>query len=331
MAGWRRTSPLVGGFESMHARVIGTFDARPGGVGLLGLGPVVIAAAAVALGRRDRLVVTLAAGAGLFALAWIALTHPTAPWVLNRLAGHARHMALAALLLALCPRLSGLGSARWRQAVGALLVGLIIWPTIVAPARSLGLAIANGVQLANASWVQTELRDKGVDVPMRRFQLRALTGPVADYLRDHTAVDARVLATQWQYWNVFLGTGRPNNAGFANLVHQFYQTDRNTETPSTILSQRPSAGWASNMSTRRMPGQPGFPHGPRSGWRTPGCSSCWCAMAPKPFTASDPPSSSLTSCRIHSRTRRCVRCRRRPSCICHRERMRWRDFVSHQS
>ena len=216
-------SPLVGGFESMHARVIGTFDARPGGVGLLGLGPVVIAAVAVALGRRDRLVVTLAAGAGLFALAWVALTYPTAPWVLDRFAGHARNLALVALLLALCTQLSGMGSARWKHAVGALLVGLIVWPTIVTPARSLGLAIANGVQLANARWVQSELRDEGVDVPMRRFQLPALAEPIADYLRDTTDLDARVLATLPPFWNVGFATGRPNNAGFANLVHQFYQ------------------------------------------------------------------------------------------------------------
>lgn len=215
--------PLVEGFDAVHSGATGTFDALPGGVGLLGLGPVVIAAVAVALGRRDRLVVTLAVGAGLFALAWLVLTYPTAPWIPNRLAGHARNLALVALLLALCTRLSGLRAARWRHAAGALLVGLIIWPTIVAPARSLGLAIANGVQLANASWVQTELWDKGVDVPMRRYRPPTLMGPVADYIREHTDVDARVLATVEPYWNVGLATGRPNNAGFANLVHQFYQ------------------------------------------------------------------------------------------------------------
>ncbi len=213
---------LSQGLEPVHWQALGSFDARPGGLGLLGLGPVALGGVAVALARRDRLVVTLAAGAGLLVLVWLALTYPPAPWDLNRMAGHARTLALVALLLAMSSRLSNLPPGRWRYAAGAVLVALVTWPTVVAPARSLGLAIGNGVQLANARWVQTELRERGVDVPMRRFQLRALTGPVADYIRDHTDVDARVLATEWPYWNVFLGTGRPNNAGFADVIYLIY-------------------------------------------------------------------------------------------------------------
>ena len=213
---------LAQGLKSDYWQVLGSFDARPGGVGLLGVGPLALAGGAVALARRDRLVVTLAATAGLLVLLWLALTYPPAPVDVNRLAGHARNLSLVALLLALSSRLSHIPPGRWRVSVGALLVGLIVWPTVVTPARNLGLAIGHGVQLANARWVQTELRDQGVDVPMRRFQLRAVTGPVADYIRTNTAVDARVLATEWPYWNVFLGTGRPNNAGFANVSHLNY-------------------------------------------------------------------------------------------------------------
>ena len=213
---------LAQGLETVHWQALGSFDARPGGLGLLGLGPVALGGAAVVLARRDRLVVTLAACAGLLVLLWLALTYPPAPWDTNRIAGHARNLSLVALALAMGSRLSSLPAGRWRYAAGAVLVALITWPTVVAPARSLGLAIGNGVQLANARWVQTELRDQGVDVPMRRFQLRALTGPAADYIRDHTAVDARVLATEWPYWNVFLGTGRPNNAGFADVIYLIY-------------------------------------------------------------------------------------------------------------
>ena len=95
-----------------HWEALGTFDARPGGVGLLGLGPIVVAGIAVILARRDRLVVALAAGAGLLVLAWLVLSFPPAPWVLSRLAGHARNLALVALLLALAARLSGLGPVR---------------------------------------------------------------------------------------------------------------------------------------------------------------------------------------------------------------------------
>ena len=96
-----------------HWEALGTFDARPGGVGLLGLGPIVVAGIAVMLARRDRLVVALAAGTGLLVLAWLVLSFPPAPWVLSRLAGHARNLALVALLLALAARLSGLGPTRW--------------------------------------------------------------------------------------------------------------------------------------------------------------------------------------------------------------------------
>ena len=213
---------LAQGLESVHWQALGSIDMRPGGVGLLGLGPLALAGVAVALAWRDRLVVSLAAGAVLLVAVWLALTYPPAPWDLNRMAGHARNLALIALLLAVSSRLSDLPPRRWRYAAGALLVGLITWPTVAMPVRNLGLAIGNGVQLANARWVQTELIDQGETVLMRRFQLRALTGPVADYIRDHTAVNARVLATEWPYWNVFLGTGRPNNAGFADVTYLIY-------------------------------------------------------------------------------------------------------------
>ena len=83
------------------------------------------------LARRDRLVVALAAGTGLLLLAWLVLSFPPAPWVLSRLAGHARNLALVALLLALAAHLSGLGPTRWRYVAGVLLAGLIVWPTVV--------------------------------------------------------------------------------------------------------------------------------------------------------------------------------------------------------
>ena len=212
---------LTHGLHPMHWQALGAFHARPGGVGVLGLGPLALAGLALALAGRDRLVTTLALSAGLLVLAWLALDYRPAPWDLNRLAGHGRNLALVALLLALATRLRNL-PPHWRRPAAALLVGLLVWPTVVAPARSLGHAIGHGVQLANARWVQLELLDRGETVPMRRFQLRAMSDRVADYIHDHTAVDARVLATVWPYWNVFLATGRPNNAGFADVIYLIY-------------------------------------------------------------------------------------------------------------
>ena len=212
---------LALGLEPWGWQALGTFDARPGGVGLLGVGPLAVAGVAVALARRDRLVIALAAGAVLLALAWMALNYPPAPWDLNRLAGHARNLALVALLLALTSRLADLRPNRQRYAA-ALVAILVTWTTVVAPARSLGLAIGHGVQLANARWVKEELPDRGVVVPMRRFQLPPVSERLADFIRDHIPVDASVLATEPPYRNVFFATGRPNNAGFADLTYLVY-------------------------------------------------------------------------------------------------------------
>ena len=187
-------------FEPGHWRALGTFDARPGGVALLGLGPVIVAGVAVLLARRDRLVVTLAAGVGLLLLAWLTVSFPPAPWDERRFLGHAHNLALGALLLALAMRLAQLRFTRWRYAVVALGVGLIAWPTLVEPVRVLGQTVANGARVAPAPPTISE--------------------PLATYIRDHTALDARVLSTEDPYDNVFLATGRPNAAGFVGVTHQ---------------------------------------------------------------------------------------------------------------
>ena len=212
---------VTDGLDSTHWKALGSLEAHPGGVGVLGIGPVAVAMAAAALARRDRLVMTLATGAGLFLLAWLALDYPPAPWDVNRLAGHARNLALVALLLALSVRLTTI-PARWRFVAGALLLGLVVWPTVVAPVRSLGQAVGHGIQLANARSVQLSRLERSSDVPLRRFQLRPISSRVAEYIRNHTPTGARVLATEWPYWNVFLATGRPNNAGFADLTYLIY-------------------------------------------------------------------------------------------------------------
>lgn len=212
---------LAQSFEPGGWQVLGTVDPRPGGAGLLGLGPLAVAGLAAVLARRDRLVLALAAGAGLFALAWLALNYPPAPWDLNRLAGHARNLALVALLLAMTSRLGDLRSTRQRYAAGLVAI-LITWPTVVAPVRSLGLAIGHGVQLANAHWVREELIDQGVDVPLRRYRLPSMSARVADYIRNHTSLDARILAPKPSHWHVLFATGRPNNAGIADFTHLNY-------------------------------------------------------------------------------------------------------------
>ena len=197
-------------------RLLGSFDPRSGGVGVLGIGPVLVAGVAALLARRDRLVLALAMGAGALLLARLVLSYEPRQADLTRLDGHARNLALLALLLALSACLTGLRPARWRYAAGGLLVTLITWPTVAEPVRNLGQAIGHGVVVANAQAAPRE--------PDKRFQARFRLGPppadgVAAYVRNQTAVDARVLSPHAA--RLTFATGRPNASGFAEHLHLF--------------------------------------------------------------------------------------------------------------
>ncbi len=206
----------LGWYENFGGwRLLGTLDPLPGGVGVLGLGPLAVAAGAALLARRDPLVLALAIGAvGLVAMS-APLSYEPFQIDLTRIEGHARNFALLALLLALSMRLSSLGSPRWRYAAGALVLGLITWPTGVAPARNLGLAIGQGVEVANAQ------RAPGPQAWFaERYPLDLLPADgIAAYVRNHTAVDDRVFSpnAHRMTWT----TGRPNATGFSELLHLF--------------------------------------------------------------------------------------------------------------
>ena len=212
---------LAVGVVPEHWLLLGAFDPRPGGVALLGVGPVVAAGVAVLLARRDGLVLALGAGAGILALAWLALNYAPAPNDLGRVAGDARNLALVALLLALSTRLAEL-QPPWRWAAVALFIGLVAWPTLVSPVRHLGLAVGNGIQLANASALHEEPREPDGSATVRRYRAPKMSDRLAAHIRDHTAVDARVLDTESPYVNVFLVTGRPNAAGLVEHRHLNY-------------------------------------------------------------------------------------------------------------
>ena len=197
-------------------RLLGSFDPRSGGVGVLGIGPVLVAGVAALLARRDRLVLALAMGAGVLLLARLVLSYEPFQADLTRLDGHARNLALLALLLALSVCLARLRPARWRYAAGGLLVILITWPTVAEPVRNLSQAVGHGVVVANAQAALLE--------PDKRFQARVRLDPlladgVAAYVRSHTAVDARVLSPDAA--RLTFATGRPNASGFAEHLHLF--------------------------------------------------------------------------------------------------------------
>ena len=191
---------------------LGGFTERPGGIGLLGFGPLLVAGAAALLGWRDRLVLALAVGGGAFLLAALTLQYEFSGDIV-RLDGHARNFALLALLLALAARLAGL-QVRSRYAAAAVLLALIVWPTSVAPLRNFALAVGHGTSLANAQgeWGNLGRHPMGRQ-PVERFPSER----IAAHIRDHTPVTARVFSPSPAAMSV--ATGRPNAMGFAGHIH----------------------------------------------------------------------------------------------------------------
>ena len=79
----------LGGNEYFEGRrLLGTLDRLPGGLGILGLGPLAVAGIAALLARRDRLVLALAVGAGVLLLAMLLLNYEPAPGDILRIEGH---------------------------------------------------------------------------------------------------------------------------------------------------------------------------------------------------------------------------------------------------
>ena len=195
---------------------VSSFTSLAGGIGLLHLGTLVVASAAILLGRRSRhLVFLLVAGSTAFLIAALTLRYEAAPYDIARFDGHARNFALLALLLALSVRLSTL-RPRWRYAAAAGVFVLVVWPTIATPSRKVGLAVGHGIEVANA---RPGLREFDAWYWwMGRYSLdRFPSDRVASWLRDHTHASARVLSPT--PFAMTITTGRPNAAGFAQFPH----------------------------------------------------------------------------------------------------------------
>ena len=196
-------------------QLFGTVERLPGGVGLLGLGPLAVAGAAVLLARRDRLVLALAAGAGVLVLLTLLANYAPNSTTIGRFHGHARNLALFAFVLSLGIRLAGLRAARWRYTAGAAVVALVTLPTVAAVVRYAGMAVShNGIELANAQQTQT-----GSDARFgQRYMLEDLPSDrIVASVRANAAVNARVFSPNPH--QMTYATGRPNASGFAGLVH----------------------------------------------------------------------------------------------------------------
>ena len=128
---------------------VGAVTPLAAGLGLLSLGSLAVAGMAVLIDRRNRLTLYLVAATGMFLAAGLVLRYDIAPHDIARFDGHARNFALLALLLVLSARLAALRPALRLVAAG-LILAFVTWPTVAAPARKLGLAVAHGVQISNA-------------------------------------------------------------------------------------------------------------------------------------------------------------------------------------
>ena len=200
--------------DAASRQPLGAFEALPGGVGVIGLGVLPVALAALLLARRDPLVVALAAGSGVFLVAALVLQYNPAGEV-TRMDGHARNFALLALLAALGVGLRGL-RPRWRHAAIAGTAALVIWPTIASPTRSMALAVTRGLHVSNAHASEREF-DEWI---MGRAAIRPLRSElIAAYIRNETAVDARIFSPHPHVMTA--STGRPNASGFPTLIHLF--------------------------------------------------------------------------------------------------------------
>ena len=196
---------------------LGSFEALAGGLGILGLGPAVVVGVAVVLARRDLVPLTLAGASAGFLLAAFTLQYEFAEHDVVRLDGHARNFALLALLLAVGRRLSAL-RARWRIAAAALIAMLVTWPTVATPVRNVGLAVGNGIQLANAEPGSSDFGESAWFIGRDSVPFFA-SQAVTTWIRKHSASDARVLSPQPH--SMTASTGRPNASGHLAFVHLF--------------------------------------------------------------------------------------------------------------
>ncbi len=220
-----RTSPAET-FLAWHddpgsRRPFGTLlDVGAGGVGALGLGAVPVGMLALLLGWRHRLVLALVAAGGVSLLAALTLQYAPSPYDVTRLDGHARNFALLAFLVALSGWLPW-PPWRWRLAAIILLAGLVVWPTVGTPIRTLALSVGRGVTLANPEHGSTVRPDP--DVGWGRYRIRnPLPDAVIRAIRESTSPDDVVLSPVPH--DMTSATGQPNAAGFLGHTHYIAET-----------------------------------------------------------------------------------------------------------
>ncbi|MCY4112231.1 MAG: hypothetical protein OXF96_09870, partial [Chloroflexi bacterium] len=85
-----------------------------------------------------------------------------------------------------------------------------------------GMSLANGVEVANAPRAPVEATQPSPERESLRYAMPNLSPAVADYVRDHTPIDARVFTSLKNAWAVSVHTGRPNASGFVGHAYHTY-------------------------------------------------------------------------------------------------------------
>ena len=196
----------------------GLLQPLSGGIGVLSVGSIPVAAAALVLAWRQRLALALTLGAGVFVLAAVTVQFSAFQFDVGRLDGHARNFALLALLVAISARLRAL-RPHWRHVAAGGLIVLIIWPTIATPVQKMRLALDRGIQLSNARPAHPS--DPVASLQhMGRYVLEPFaTEHITAFIRERTTVNSRILSPDPIAMSIH--TGRPSASGFAGHVHLF--------------------------------------------------------------------------------------------------------------
>ena len=219
LAGEPRGQLLIGLIDDPFSRqIVGRYEPLQGRIGLLGIGALTAAGLAFLIASKDRLVLALASGTIPLMAAALLLQYKTAPLDVTRFDGHARNLALLALLLALASRFLAT-APRWRYTFSIIGVALVLWPTIAQPVRTIGLGVSRGISLANPQPGILASDSEPHYYDLRRFVIDTpLSVDITDYILSHTSVDSRIFSPHPS--EMSFATGRPNASGFIGHLHQ---------------------------------------------------------------------------------------------------------------
>ena len=219
LAGEPRGQLLIGLIDDPFSRqIVGRYEPLQGRIGLLGIGALTAAGFAFLIASKDRLVLALASGTIPLMAAALLLQYKTAPLDVTRFDGHARNLALLALVLALASRFLAI-APRWRYTFSIIGVALVLWPTIAQPVRTIGLGVSRGISLANPQPGILASDSEPHYYDLRRFVIDTpLSVDITDYILSHTSVDSRIFSPHPS--EMSFATGRPNASGFVGHLHQ---------------------------------------------------------------------------------------------------------------